>query len=47
MSPPTPQRMLEQEGTSWRAEVDAARRERAARLQAGGIDKASVAARLG
>jgi AraC-like DNA-binding protein len=47
VSPRTLQRLLEREGTSWRAEVDAARRERAAQLLTGGMSKFSVARRLG
>jgi AraC-like DNA-binding protein len=47
VSPRTLQRLLEQEGTSWRAEVDAARREQAEALLAGGISKTRAASRLG
>jgi len=47
VSPRTLQRMLEQEGTSWRAEVDAARRQQATALLAGGISKTKAASRLG
>lgn len=43
----TLQRHLEQEGTTWRAEVDAARRERAASLLSAGRSKTQVAAQLG
>lgn len=47
ISPRTLQRLLEQEGTTWRAEVDAARRERAARLLSSGRSKTQVATHLG
>ena len=47
LSPRTLQRLLEQEGTTWRAEVDAVRRERAAGLLGSGHSKAQVAAALG
>jgi AraC-like DNA-binding protein len=47
VSPRTLQRLLEREGTTWRAEVDAARREQAARLQRTGLSKSQAAARLG
>lgn len=47
VSPRTLQRLLEREGTNWRAEVDAARREQAARLLAEGVSKTGTAARLG
>lgn len=47
VSPRTLQRLLEQEGTTWRTEVDAARRERAAGLLSSGHSKAQVAAQLG
>jgi Arabinose-binding domain of AraC transcription regulator, N-term/Helix-turn-helix domain len=47
ISPRTLQRLLEHEGTTWRAEVDAARRERAARLLRAGHSKTRVAAQLG
>ena len=47
VSPRTLQRLLEREGTTWRAEVDAVRRARAARLQRGGLSKSQVARRLG
>ncbi len=43
----TLQRLLQQEGTSWRAEVDTARRARADRLLGGGMSKAQAASRLG
>lgn len=43
----TLQRLLEREGTNWRAEVDAARREQAARLLSEGVSKTGTAARLG
>jgi AraC-like DNA-binding protein len=43
----TLQRLLEREGTNWRTEVDAARREHAARLLAEGVSKTGTAARLG
>jgi AraC-like DNA-binding protein len=47
VSPRTLQRLLEREGTTWRAEVEAVRRARAARLQRGGLSKSQVARRLG
>jgi AraC-like DNA-binding protein len=47
VSPRTLQRLLEREGTSRRAELDAARCQQAARLLADGATKASAAARLG
>jgi AraC-like DNA-binding protein len=47
VSPRTLQRLLEQEGTSWRAEVDAARRARAGALLADGLSKTRAATRLG
>jgi AraC-like DNA-binding protein len=47
ISPRTLQRFLEQEGTTWRAEVEAVRRERAARLLSTGHSRAQVAAQLG
>jgi AraC-like DNA-binding protein len=47
VSPRTLQRLLEREGTSWRSEVDAARSERAARLQGTGVTPSQVASRLG
>ena len=47
VSPRTLQRLLEREGTSWRAEVDAARHAQAVKLLAGGVSKAAAAARLG
>lgn len=47
VSPRTLQRLLEREGTSWRSEVDAARRERAARLQRTGVTSSQAASRLG
>lgn len=47
VSPRTLQRLLEREGTSWRAEVDAARRTQAVKLLADGVSKAGAAARLG
>jgi len=43
----TLQRMLDTEGTSWRAEVDAMRRAQACQLLAGGMSKAQAAVRLG
>jgi AraC-like DNA-binding protein len=47
VSPRTLQRLLEREGTSWRAEVDAARQAQAVKLLAGGVSQAGAAARLG
>ncbi|HET7018567.1 MAG TPA: AraC family transcriptional regulator ligand-binding domain-containing protein [Streptosporangiaceae bacterium] len=47
LSPRTLQRRLEQEGTSWRAEIDAIRRAEAARLLGDGASRQAVAARLG
>ena len=47
ISPRTLQRLLEKEGTTWRAEVERARRERAAILLGAGRSKAQVAAQLG
>ena len=47
ISPRTLQRLLEQDGTTWRAEVDAARRERAATLLSTGRSKTQVATHLG
>lgn len=39
--------LLDQEGTSWRSEVDAMRREQAARLRQAGATSAQAATRLG
>ncbi|NEA24637.1 AraC family transcriptional regulator [Actinomadura bangladeshensis] len=47
MSPRSLQRRLEEEGTNWRAEVDAVRREEAVRMQREGISRSAMAARLG
>ena len=47
MSARTLQRRLEEEGTSWRAEVDALRREQASRLREVGLSRTAIAARLG
>jgi AraC-like DNA-binding protein len=47
VSPRTLQRLLEREGTTWRAEVDAARREQAARLRQAGATSSQAASRLG
>ncbi len=47
VSPRTLQRLLEREGTTWRAELDAARRQQAARLLGDGVSRATAAARLG
>ena len=47
ISPRTLQRLLEREGTTWRAELDAVRRNQAARLLADGTSKIEAAARLG
>jgi len=47
MSPRTVQRWLEREGTSWRAEADAVRREQASRLQQDGLSRAAIATHLG
>jgi AraC-like DNA-binding protein len=47
MSPRTLQRRLEQEGTSWRAEIDAIRQAEAARLLGEGVNRQAAAARLG
>jgi AraC-like DNA-binding protein len=47
LSPRTLQRRLEQEGTSWRAEMDAARRDSAWRMLSSGIPKETVALCLG
>jgi AcrR family transcriptional regulator len=43
----TLQRQLEQHGTNWRAEIDAVRREQAARLSRTGAKQEVIAARLG
>jgi AraC-like DNA-binding protein len=43
----TLQRLLEREGTTWRTELDGARRERAARLQWAGASPSQTAYRLG
>jgi AraC-like DNA-binding protein len=47
MSPRTLQRRLEEQGTSWRDEADALRREQASRLAGHGLSQADVAACLG
>jgi AraC-like DNA-binding protein len=47
LSPRTVQRFLEREGTSWRSEVDAARRAQATSLEQAGASRAQTAARLG
>ena len=47
VSPRTLQRLLEREGTSWRSEVDAARREQVASLQRAGVTRSQVASRVG
>jgi AraC-like DNA-binding protein len=47
VSPRTLQRLLEQEGTSWRVEVDRARSEQAARLRQVGASQSQAARRLG
>jgi AraC-like DNA-binding protein len=47
MSPRSLQRWLELEATSWRAEVDALRREQAARMAAAGMSRTAMASRLG
>lgn len=47
ISPRTLQRLLEREGTSWRSELDTARREQAARLQRAGVSRSQAASRLG
>jgi AraC-like DNA-binding protein len=47
VSPRTLQRLLEREGTSWRSEVDTARREQAARLRRTGVTRSQAASRLG
>jgi AraC-like DNA-binding protein len=47
VSPRTLQRLLEQEGTTWRAEVETARRERAASMLSAGRSKTQIAAQLG
>lgn len=47
VSPRTLQRLLEREDTSWRAEVDVARRDREARLLARGVNKSAIARHLG
>jgi len=47
VSPRTLQRLLEREGTTWRAEVEAVRRAQATRLLRGGFSKSQVARRLG
>lgn len=47
VSPRTLQRLLEREGTTWRSEVDAARREHAARLRQTGVTSSQAALRLG
>jgi AraC-like DNA-binding protein len=47
VSPRTLQRLLEREGTTWRAEVDAARRDQAARLRQAGSTASEAASRLG
>ena len=47
VSPRTLQRLLEREGTTWRAEVEAVRRAQATRLERGGLSKSQVARRLG
>jgi AraC-like DNA-binding protein len=47
VSPRTLQRLLEREGTTWRAEVDRARREQAALLQRAGTSPSQMAYQLG
>jgi AraC-like DNA-binding protein len=47
LSPRTLQRRLEEEGTSWRAEIDALRQKEAARLLGQRLSRQAVAARLG
>ncbi|WP_433184937.1 AraC family transcriptional regulator ligand-binding domain-containing protein [Actinoallomurus sp. CA-150999] len=47
MSPRSLQRRLEEAGTSWRQEVDAVRRDQAARLLREGTSRAAMAAQLG
>jgi AraC-like DNA-binding protein len=47
ISPRTLQRLLKWEGTTWRVEVDAARRAKAARLQRAGLSTSQIARRLG
>ena len=47
VSPRTLQRLLQSHGTTWRAEVDAFRRARAARLRGKGLSNSQVAMRLG
>jgi AraC-like DNA-binding protein len=47
VSPRTLQRLLEREGTTWRTEVDAARREQAAKLRQAGATSSQAASRLG
>jgi AraC-like DNA-binding protein len=47
VSPRTLQRLLERAGTSWRAEVDTARRQRAAQLLTSGMTKSTIARHLG
>lgn len=47
VSPRTLQRLLERERTTWRAEVDRARREQAARLREAGATSSQAASRLG
>jgi AraC-like DNA-binding protein len=47
MSPRTLQRRLDREGTSWRGEVDALRREQAGWLAREGLSGGAIAARLG
>ena len=47
MSQRTLQRRLEEEGTSWREELDAVRREQAERLLRSGLDRSATADRLG
>lgn len=46
VSPRTLQRLLEREGTTWRAEVDRVRREQAVRLQRAGTPRSQTAYRL-
>ncbi|GAB3982346.1 AraC family transcriptional regulator [Actinoallomurus acanthiterrae] len=47
MSPRSLQRRLEEDGTSWREEVDAVRRDQAARLLREGASRTAMAAQLG
>lgn len=47
VSPRTLQRLLEREGTTWRAEVEALRRLQVTRLQRVGFSKSQIAHRLG